>query len=532
MAFNRVTDADKDDKGVTGLPDTPNMTTADLQARFDSLGNLGLDKLNQLMDELEDTTAAGNIGIKCPSTVAAGNTLQAVINALANYTDKNTTNSHTHSNKDVLDGISADSKTGWDKTSQKFSDIESVQNVITDAENAIPSSHAVYSLVHDASFDDINKAIQGAKAEIEGFDSLAKSWAVGGTGTRDGEDYNNALYWANYAHTAEDHVAEAEKHVEAAVEKADLAESWAVGGTGKRDGEDTNNAKYWCEQAQGTVTGVSAFNGRSGAVTPASGDYSYDMITGTPTTATTTTDGLMSSADKTKLDGLSKVTVDTEVKTSSNPVANSAVKSVTDALQTAIDTLNGSGAGSVAKAVSDAIAKVVADAPSSFDTLKEISDWIASHSEDAATMNSAITKNTDAITAETSARSSADSALDSRVTTAESTIKANTTAITTETTNRTTAVSNEETARKSADSALETKISALLTPVRLGIKTLTAGETSLSWTNDAITDTCVIDVYCSVNSVAPTAQEQSGTTYTVTFDAQSADMQVDVVVLP
>ena len=114
----------------------------------------------------------------------------------------------------------------------------------------------------------------------------------------------------------------------------------------------------------------------------------------------------------------------------------------------------------------------------------------------------------------------------------KSNISANTTAITTETTNRTTAVTAEETARKSADSALESKISALLTPVRLGIKTLTAGETSLSWTNDAITDTCIIEPSCSINGVAPTAQEQSGTTYTVTFDAQSADMQVDVVVIP
>ena len=67
---------------------------------------------------------------------------------------------------------------------------------------------------------------------------------------------------------------------------------------------------------------------------------------------------------------------------------------------------------------------------------------------------------------------------------------------------------------------------------RLGIKTLTAGETTLTWTDALITDTCVIDVYCSINGVAPTAQEQSGTTYTVTFDAQSDDMQVDVVVIP
>lgn len=56
------------------------------------------------------------------------------------------------------------------------------------------------------------------------------------------------------------------------------AESWAVGGTGTREGEDTNNAKYWSEQAQGAVSGVASFNGRTGVVVPATGDYKSEMI--------------------------------------------------------------------------------------------------------------------------------------------------------------------------------------------------------------------------------------------------------------
>lgn len=59
----------------------------------------------------------------------------------------------------------------------------------------------------------------------------------------------------------------------------------------------------------------------------------------------------------------------------------------------AIDTLNGTGPGSVSKTVADAIAQVVAEAPEDFDTLKEISDWISGHSDDAAAMNSAIQQN-------------------------------------------------------------------------------------------------------------------------------------------
>ena len=45
------------------------------------------------------------------------------------------------------------------------------------------------------------------------------------------------------------------------------------------------------------------------------------------------------------------------------------------------------------------IAKVVADAPESLNTLKEISDWIAGHENDASAMNSAISDNKNAITA-------------------------------------------------------------------------------------------------------------------------------------
>lgn len=65
---------------------------------------------------------------------------------------------------------------------------------------------------------------------------------------------------------------------QAARSASTYAESWAVGGTGTREGEDTNNAKYWSEQAQGAVAGVASFNGRTGAVVPATGDYKSEMI--------------------------------------------------------------------------------------------------------------------------------------------------------------------------------------------------------------------------------------------------------------
>ena len=72
---------------------------------------------------------------------------------------------------------------------------------------------------------------------------------------------------------------------------------------------------------------------------------------------------------------------DTEVKAS--------IKANSDA----ITVLNGSGEGSVSKQVADAVASIVADAPEAYDTLKEITDWISSHADDAAAMNSQISTN-------------------------------------------------------------------------------------------------------------------------------------------
>lgn len=70
---------------------------------------------------------------------------------------------------------------------------------------------------------------------------------------------------------------------ENAAASATEAASWAVGGTGTREGEDTNNAKYWSARAQDAAGGgVTTFNGRSGAVVPSKGDYTAEMVGARP----------------------------------------------------------------------------------------------------------------------------------------------------------------------------------------------------------------------------------------------------------
>ncbi len=62
-----------------------------------------------------------------------------------------------------------------------------------------------------------------------------------------------------------------------AATSAKTAESWAIGGTGSRSGEDTNNAKYWAEQAETTVTGVVSLNGNGGKITLAVDNSTGDI---------------------------------------------------------------------------------------------------------------------------------------------------------------------------------------------------------------------------------------------------------------
>lgn len=72
---------------------------------------------------------------------------------------------------------------------------------------------------------------------------------------------------------------------------------------------------------------------------------------------------------------------------------DTALQTAVSANTAAITVLNGTGEGSVQKQVSDAVAAIVADAPEAYDTLKEISDWISSHSDSAAAMNTQIQAN-------------------------------------------------------------------------------------------------------------------------------------------
>lgn len=117
-----------------------------------------------------------------------------------------------------------------------------------------------------------------AQGKAESAQSAAESAAASASGSA-----SAAASAASAAALSEDASAEYEAGAKTAAASAaangKLSESWAVGGTGTRTGEDTNNAKYWAMAALGAAGGgVTSFNGRSGAVAPQKGDYTAAMV--------------------------------------------------------------------------------------------------------------------------------------------------------------------------------------------------------------------------------------------------------------
>lgn len=92
-----------------------------------------------------------------------------------------------------------------------------------------------------------NEFIHEAVSEYVAF---AKSYAVGGSGTRDGEDTDNAKYYKLRSDENRT-VSETNKN---------LSVSYAVGGTGTRAGEDTDNALYFKNVAQSVFESCKAVN--------------------------------------------------------------------------------------------------------------------------------------------------------------------------------------------------------------------------------------------------------------------------------
>jgi len=135
------------------------------------------------------------------------------------------------------------------------------------------TKQAIHQAVTDASASASSASTSATNASNSATE--AESYAKGGTGSRQGEDTDNAKYYkeqadasatnastsatnastsattaTNKATEASTSATNASNSATTASEKATLSESYAKGGTGTRTGEDTDNAEYYKEQAK------------------------------------------------------------------------------------------------------------------------------------------------------------------------------------------------------------------------------------------------------------------------------------------
>ena len=111
--------------------------------------------------------------------------------------------------------------------------------------NTAPAVGSIITVIYGVSTSTDNAKYYKEQADTSATSAAtnavaAESYAVGGTGSRTGEDTDNAKYYKEQADLSADD----------ADDYAILAESYAVGGTGTRPGEDSDNAEYYYEQAR------------------------------------------------------------------------------------------------------------------------------------------------------------------------------------------------------------------------------------------------------------------------------------------
>ena len=97
-------------------------------------------------------------------------------------------------------------------------------------------------------YNAFNDLIQKAEAEYTEVINLSKSYAVGGTGIRDGEDTDNSKFYSE----------QSKLNALKCDVNADKAKSYAVGGTGTREGEDSDNAHYYYSLTKSIVNGLNS----------------------------------------------------------------------------------------------------------------------------------------------------------------------------------------------------------------------------------------------------------------------------------
>ena len=160
MSFTKINDTDYADKGVIGLADTPGLTTQAMQEKFDEIAiDVIIPKTNNLIDELEATTASASVGAVTPTGLTASANLQAIINALYSILAICDTQKHTHSNKTTLDNLTQTVLDNITEIETLLTGISNVVSVVNGSTSSLPNCKAIADYVQQMGGGDMTRAM-------------------------------------------------------------------------------------------------------------------------------------------------------------------------------------------------------------------------------------------------------------------------------------------------------------------------------------------------------------------------------------
>lgn len=153
MAFNKITDADLVGKGVIGLPDTPNLSTTEMQNKFEeTVRGVAIPKINEVIEGLNGSEVSNSSKAINP---VSGNeeSFQNTFNALKKYTD---------------DEVKKERTTASEALTAHTSNTENPHGVTAEQVNAYTKQ-----VVDDKLFDKVEK-VEGKGLSTNDYDNSEK----------------------------------------------------------------------------------------------------------------------------------------------------------------------------------------------------------------------------------------------------------------------------------------------------------------------------------------------------------------------
>ena len=153
MAFNKITDADLVGKGVIGLPDTPNLSTTEMQNKFEeTVRGVAIPKINEVIEGLNGSEVSNSSKAINP---VSGNeeSFQDTFNALKKYTD---------------DEVKKERTTASEALTAHTSNTENPHGVTAEQVNAYTKQ-----VVDDKLFDKVEK-VEGKGLSTNDYDNSEK----------------------------------------------------------------------------------------------------------------------------------------------------------------------------------------------------------------------------------------------------------------------------------------------------------------------------------------------------------------------